>query len=136
MAESVQQEERPEVWPGSPFGDRTQELRRHPRLPATVEGLVQVGSRRIPAIAIDISPGGAFLRCDLDELGPSSRGERLLTLQLPHERVLRVLVEVCWRQPRPDRPGVGVRFLRFLAPPGTERREQPVACVHLAPQQH
>lgn len=70
---------------------------------------VHAGGRSIDAVAQDISPGGAFLRCDL----PDGLPRVVATIALPNGRELNVFARVCWRGG--SRGGVGVEFNRFLA---------------------
>ena len=78
--------------------------------------MIHAGGRVIEAVAEDISPGGAFLRCDLRDEFPRV----VASINLPNGRELNVFARVCWRRPDPH-PGVGLQFDRFLEAPESER---------------
>lgn len=85
----------------------SEERRRHRRTPVALPATVHAGGRSIAAEAQDISPGGAFLRCEL----PADVPRVVATIALPNGRELNVFAHVCWRRGQ----GVGVQFDRFLA---------------------
>lgn len=75
----------------------------------TLRATVHAGGRSISAEAQDISPGGAFLCCEL----PDDQTRVVATIALPNGRELNVFARVCWRGGA--RRGVGIAFDRFLA---------------------
>jgi hypothetical protein len=78
--------------------------------PVSLPAIVRVAGRELPAVAENISPGGAFLRVAL----PPELEEIVASIVLPHGKDLHVRASVCWRRAEP--PGVGVKFDRFLEP--------------------
>lgn len=78
--------------------------RRDVNLPASV----RANGRELRAVAVNISPGGAFLRVSLPE--PADELEAFI--ELPHGKRLHLRARVCWK--RKDSGGVGVRFETFL----------------------
>jgi hypothetical protein len=84
--------------------------RKFERRPVSLPAIVRVAGRELPAVAENISPGGAFLRVAL----PPELEEIVASIVLPHGKDLHVRASVCWRRAEP--PGVGVKFDRFLEP--------------------
>ena len=82
--------------------------RRFARRDVNLPVSVRVNGREHRAVALNISPGGAFLRVSLPE--PAAELEALI--ELPHGKGLHVRARVCWK--RGDPAGVGVRFEAFL----------------------
>jgi len=78
------------------------------RRPVQLRANVQIGARTLPAVAENISPGGAFLCVDV----PPDQSELVASILLPHGRDVRVVAKVRWRRASP--PGVGISFDRFL----------------------
>lgn len=93
------------------------ERRRHRRTPVNLPATIHAGGRAIAAVAQDISPGGAFLRCAL----PGQFPRVIATFALPNGRELGVSARICWRRSDPLQPGIGVQFDRFLEAPESER---------------
>jgi hypothetical protein len=93
------------------------ERRKHLRTPVSLPATVHVGGRAIAAIAKDISPGGAFLRCEL----PGQFPRVIATIALPNGRDLGFSARICWRRSDPREPGIGVQFDRFLDALESER---------------
>lgn len=84
--------------------------RKFERRAVSLPAVVRVAGRELPAVAENISPGGAFLRVEL----PADQEEIVASIVLPHGKDLHVRARVCWRREQP--PGVGVKFDRFLEP--------------------
>jgi hypothetical protein len=84
--------------------------RKFERRAVSLAAVVRIAGRELPAIAENISPGGAFLRVEL----PLEQEEIVASIVLPHGKDLHVRARICWRRGEP--PGVGVKFDRFLEP--------------------
>ena len=91
------------------------ERRKHLRRPVHLPATILTGGQVIAAVAEDISPGGAFLRCEQGGAFP----RLVASVGLPNGRELNVFARVCWRRREPA--GIGIRFDRFLEQPESER---------------
>ena len=82
--------------------------RRFARRPVQLPARLRIGDTELQAMTENISPGGAFLNVAV----PSTTGEVLASIALPHGRDLLVRAKVRWRRQEP--PGVGIEFVTFL----------------------
>ena len=88
-----------------PVGDQK---RRHRRSPVQLSARIKFERSEVPAVAENISPGGAFLRAAL----PDGAEWLVAEIDLPEGKTVSVKAHVRWR--RQDPPGVGVQFHSFL----------------------
>jgi PilZ domain-containing protein len=92
-------------------GQSGEQRRRHRRSAVQLVARVLVGVHDLPAVAENISPGGAFLRVAL----PGDAEWVLAEIELPEGKQLTVRARVRWRREQPA--GVGVQFHSFSRRP-------------------
>jgi len=95
--------------PPMDFADPSRDQRRrHRRSPVQLSARIKFERSEVPAIAENISPGGAFLRAAL----PDGAEWLVAEIDLADGKTVSVKAHVRWR--RHDPPGVGVQFHSFL----------------------
>ena len=91
------------------FDESGPQRRRHVRREVTIRAQVRVGGRELEAVTENISPGGAFLLCEV----PPGQREVIASFTLPHGKDVHVRATVRWRRPGKP-PGIGVSFEQFI----------------------
>jgi hypothetical protein len=81
------------------------ELRRYVRIPVVTEASLQIGSRNLVAMTLEVSAGGMSIRC---ESPIPSADMALVELELPGEKKVAIRAFICWS--RPSEKLYGLRF--------------------------